>query len=202
MIIIGRCILMALVLQPRLGLGSLFNPLINTAGIFLSSLILIVKIIRPNTKALIIGLSVLHDLRAARVLIFGNSELVINQLKWNFPLHELYSGALSYGCQLFGRVIRRYHIQTHFSHSKHCHRRTGSNSLRSTTHGGRVRPADTRSTTNAPALVNQQVLCHDHVIRTRVMSLPSLLERGDPVDVCAVRDITGRLEKVNYAVSR
>ena len=36
------------------------------------------------------------------------------------------------------------------------------------------------------ALVNQQVLQQDHVIRTRVMSLPSLLELGDPVNVCVV----------------
>ncbi|XP_050125678.1 uncharacterized protein LOC126602896 [Malus sylvestris] len=37
-----------------------------------------------------------------------------------------------------------------------------------------------------PALVNQQVIQHDQVIRTQVMSLPLLLEREDPVDVCAV----------------
>ena len=36
------------------------------------------------------------------------------------------------------------------------------------------------------ALVNQQVLHRDHVIRKRVMSLPSLLEREESLDVCAV----------------
>ncbi|CAN6685586.1 unnamed protein product [Malus baccata var. baccata] len=40
-----------------------------------------------------------------------------------------------------------------------------------------------------PALVNQQVLQHDHVIRTRVMSLPSLLERDDPMDIYAVETL-------------
>ncbi|KAM1525105.1 hypothetical protein ACFX10_009612 [Malus domestica] len=40
-----------------------------------------------------------------------------------------------------------------------------------------------------PALVNQQVLQRDNVIRTRVMSLPSLLDRDDPVDVCAVEAV-------------
>ena len=37
-----------------------------------------------------------------------------------------------------------------------------------------------------PALVNQQVLHRDHVIRTRVMSLPSLLEREESLDVYVV----------------
>ena len=37
-----------------------------------------------------------------------------------------------------------------------------------------------------PALVNQPVLHRDHVIWTRVMSLPSLLEREESLDVCAV----------------
>ncbi|KAM1068762.1 hypothetical protein ACFX11_000763 [Malus domestica] len=40
-----------------------------------------------------------------------------------------------------------------------------------------------------PALVNQQVLRRDNVIRTRVMSLPSLLDRQDLIDVCAVEAI-------------
>ena len=39
------------------------------------------------------------------------------------------------------------------------------------------------------ALVNQQVLEHDHIIRTRVMSLPSLLEREDPIDICIVETL-------------
>ena len=39
------------------------------------------------------------------------------------------------------------------------------------------------------ALVNQQVLQRDHVIRTRMMYLPSLLEREDPVDICVVETL-------------
>ncbi|KAM1006401.1 hypothetical protein ACFX2A_003161 [Malus domestica] len=35
-------------------------------------------------ETLVIGLSVLHDLRAVHVLIFGDSELVINQLNETF----------------------------------------------------------------------------------------------------------------------
>ncbi|XP_028949279.2 uncharacterized protein [Malus domestica] len=35
-------------------------------------------------EALVINLSVLHDLHAARVLVFGDSELVINQLNGTF----------------------------------------------------------------------------------------------------------------------
>ena len=37
-----------------------------------------------------------------------------------------------------------------------------------------------------PALVNQQVLHRDQVIRTRVISLPSLLEREESAVVCTV----------------
>ncbi|XP_050124712.1 uncharacterized protein LOC126601985 [Malus sylvestris] len=40
-----------------------------------------------------------------------------------------------------------------------------------------------------PTLVNQQVFRRDNVIRTRVMSLPSLLDRQDRIDVCAVEAI-------------
>ncbi|KAM1758774.1 hypothetical protein ACFX11_007867 [Malus domestica] len=36
------------------------------------------------------------------------------------------------------------------------------------------------------ALVNQQILRRDDVIRTRVMSLPSLLDRQDTIEVCTV----------------
>ena len=35
-------------------------------------------------EALIVGLNVLHDLRAAHVLVLGDSELVINQLNGTF----------------------------------------------------------------------------------------------------------------------
>ncbi|KAM1990197.1 hypothetical protein ACFX15_031479 [Malus domestica] len=40
-----------------------------------------------------------------------------------------------------------------------------------------------------PALVNQQVLRRDNVIRTRVMFLPSLLDQQDLIDVCAIKVI-------------
>ncbi|XP_070671534.1 uncharacterized protein [Malus domestica] len=40
-----------------------------------------------------------------------------------------------------------------------------------------------------PALVNQQILRRDNVIRTRVMSLPSLLDRQDSIEICAAEAI-------------
>ena len=39
-------------------------------------------------------------------------------------------------------------------------------------------------------MVNQQVLHRDHVIRTRVMSLPPLLEQEESLDVCDVEALT------------
>nr|XP_028954517.1 uncharacterized protein LOC108175276 [Malus domestica] len=100
-------------------------------------------------EALIVGLGILHDLRATRALVLGDSELVINQL--NDELAQIASGAQLLGGKL-GReipVLRQLYL----------------------------------------ALVNQQVLQRDNVIRTRVMSLPSLLDRDDPVDVCAVEAV-------------
>ena len=41
-----------------------------------------------------------------------------------------------------------------------------------------------------PALVNQQVLQHNHIIHTRVMSLPSLLKQEDLMDICAVETLS------------
>ncbi|CAN6710299.1 unnamed protein product [Malus baccata var. baccata] len=41
-----------------------------------------------------------------------------------------------------------------------------------------------------PALVNQQILRPDNVIRTRVMSLPSLLDRQDSIEICAAEAIS------------
>ncbi|KAM2282765.1 hypothetical protein ACFXTI_031950 [Malus domestica] len=86
-------------------------------------------------EALVIGFSVLHDLHAARVLIFDE-------------LAQIASGA---------QLLR-----------------------------GKRKPMIPVLRQSCPALVNQQVLQRDQVIRTRVMSLPSLLEREDPVDVCVV----------------
>ncbi|KAM2386308.1 hypothetical protein ACFX1X_038800 [Malus domestica] len=46
-----------------------------------------------------------------------------------------------------------------------------------------------------PALVNQQVLRRDNVIRTRVMFLPSLLDQQDLIDVCEIEVIPDDLRK-------
>ncbi|KAM1223354.1 hypothetical protein ACFX2G_043340 [Malus domestica] len=40
-----------------------------------------------------------------------------------------------------------------------------------------------------PALVDQQILRRDNVIRTRVMSLPSLLDRQDSIEICAAEAV-------------
>ena len=40
-----------------------------------------------------------------------------------------------------------------------------------------------------PALVNQQVLQHYHVIRTRVMFIPSLLEQDDSINIYTVETL-------------
>ncbi|KAM1013559.1 hypothetical protein ACFX2C_043670 [Malus domestica] len=64
-------------------------------------------------EALVIGLSVLHDLHAARVLVFGDSELVINQLNGTFrcmsctlaPYHMMASYlAESFNCITFNHI--------------------------------------------------------------------------------------------------
>ncbi|CAN6725803.1 unnamed protein product [Malus baccata var. baccata] len=89
-------------------------------------------------EALIIGLGILHDLRATRAFVLDE-------------LAQIASSAQLLGGKL-GReipVLRQLY----------------------------------------PTLVNQQVLQRDNVIRTRVMSLPSLLDRDDLVDVCAVEAI-------------
>ncbi|XP_070676237.1 uncharacterized protein [Malus domestica] len=140
-------------------------------------------------EALIVGLGILHDLRATRALIFGDSELVINQLNGSFrcmsctlaPYHMI----ASYLAESFDGITFK-----HISRSLN----TDADELAQIASGaqllggklGREIPVLRQL---YPALVNQQVLQRDNVIRTRVMSLPSLLDRDDPVDVCAVEAI-------------
>ncbi|KAM1570320.1 hypothetical protein ACFX10_035336 [Malus domestica] len=140
-------------------------------------------------EALVIGFSVLHDLHAARVLIFGDSELVINQLNRTFRCMSCtlvpYYMVASYLAKSFDGIT--------FNHISRV-RNTIADKLAQIASGaqllggkfGRMIPVLRQS---YPALVNQQVLQHDQAIRTRVMSLPSLLEHEDPVDVCTVETL-------------
>ncbi|KAM2999465.1 hypothetical protein FF2_040992 [Malus domestica] len=90
-------------------------------------------------EALVIGLSVLHDLHAARVIVFYDSELVINQLNGTFRCMSC-TLAPYHGGQLLGRVIRWYHVQSYFPWTEHRPERTRSDSLRSTAPRGKCGP--------------------------------------------------------------
>ena len=89
-------------------------------------------------EALVIGLSVLHDLRAPRVLILGDSKLVINQLNGTFRCMSCtlapYHMVASYLAESFDDITLNHILGFKTD------RRTGSNSLRSTTPRGRAWP--------------------------------------------------------------
>ncbi|KAM2346944.1 hypothetical protein ACFXTH_010620 [Malus domestica] len=135
-------------------------------------------------EALIIG--ILHDLRATRALILGNSELVINQLNGSFRCMSCtlapYDMAAIYLAESFDSST--------FEHISRIHN-TDVDELAQIASGaqllggklGREIPVLRQL---YPALVNQQVLQRDNVIRTRVMSLPSLLDQQDLIEVCDV----------------
>ncbi|KAM2611622.1 hypothetical protein TB2_031682 [Malus domestica] len=141
-------------------------------------------------EALIIDLGILHDLRATRALILGDSELVINQLNGSFRCMSCtlapYHMVASYLAESFDGIT--------FKHISHIHNTTtdelaqiafGAQLL-----GGKLGREIHMLRQLYPTLVNQQVLRRDNVIRTRVMSLPSLLDRQDLIDVCAIKVIT------------
>ncbi|KAM1304569.1 hypothetical protein ACFX2F_022216 [Malus domestica] len=137
-------------------------------------------------KALVIGRGVLHDLRTTRVLDLGDSELVINQLNETFHCMSCtlvpYHMVANYLAESFDSVT--------FKHISRVHN-TNASELAQIAFGaqlmwgklGREIPVSRQAHT---ALINQQVLQRDCIIRTQVMSLPSLLERRDNIEVCAV----------------
>ncbi|XP_068319626.1 uncharacterized protein [Pyrus communis] len=140
-------------------------------------------------EALIIDLHVLHDLRAACVLVLGDLELVTNQLNDIFCCMSCtltpYHTVATYLAESFERIT--------FEHISRVHN-IDTDELTQIAFGaqltggklGRVTPTELRS---YRTLVNQQVLQRNHVIRMRVMSLPSLLERGDPVEIYVVETL-------------
>ncbi|XP_068312432.1 uncharacterized protein [Pyrus communis] len=146
-------------------------------------------------EALIIGLHVLHDLRATRVLILGDSELVINQLNGVFRCMSCtlapYHIVVTYLAESFEWIT--------FEHISRI-RSTDADELsqiasKAQLTGGKLSRVTPTVLRLYPALVNQQILQRNHVIRTRVMSLPSLLEWGDPVEVCIVETLPGDWRK-------
>ncbi|KAM1724585.1 hypothetical protein ACFX11_023020 [Malus domestica] len=131
----------------------------------------------------------LHDLRAVRVLIFNDSELVINQLNDTFRCMSCtlapYHMVANYLAESFDGIT--------FKHIS-CGQNTVADELAQIASeaqllGGKSGPMIPVLRQSYPALVNQQVLQCDQVIRTRVMSLPSLLERDDPIDIYAVETL-------------
>ncbi|CAN6686435.1 unnamed protein product [Malus baccata var. baccata] len=68
-------------------------------------------------EALVIGLSVLHDLRATRVLVLGDSELVINQLngtfRWMICTIAPYHMVASYLIESFDRITFKHISPVH-----------------------------------------------------------------------------------------
>ncbi|KAM1748566.1 hypothetical protein ACFX1Q_010218 [Malus domestica] len=137
-------------------------------------------------EALIIGLGLLHDLRATRALILGDSELVINQLNRSFRCISCtlapYHMVASYLAESFDGITFEHISRTH---------NTDANELAQIASGAQLLEGKLGREILVlqqlyPALVNQQILRRDDVIRTRVMSLPSLLDRQDTIEVCIV----------------
>ncbi|XP_070668799.1 uncharacterized protein [Malus domestica] len=140
-------------------------------------------------ESLIVGLGILHDLRATRALVLGDSELVINQLNGSFrcmsctltPYHMI----ASYLAESFDGITFKHISRSHNTDADELAQITSGAQLL----GGKLGREIPVLRQLYPALVNQQVLQRDNVIRTRVMSLPSLLDRDDPVDVCVVEAV-------------
>ncbi|XP_068336619.1 uncharacterized protein [Pyrus communis] len=137
-------------------------------------------------EALIIGLHVLHDLRASRVLVLGDSELVINQLNGIFRCMSCtlapYHMVATYLAESFERITFEHISRTHNTDADELAQIASGAQLM----GGKLGRIAATGLQSYPALIDRQNFQRTHVIRTRVMSLPSLLERGDPVEVCAV----------------
>ena len=140
-------------------------------------------------EALIIGLGVLHELRAPRVFVLDDSELVINQLNGTFCCTSCilapYHMVSSYLAESFDDIT--------FSHVSR-DQNTVADELAQLASGAQLLGGEVGRMIPIlhqlyPALVNQQVLHHDQVIRTRVMSLPSLLEREESTVVCTIETL-------------
>ncbi|XP_070672611.1 uncharacterized protein [Malus domestica] len=76
-----------------------------------------VKIGMAEYEALIIGLGLLHDLRATRALVLGDSELVINQLNGSFRCMSCtlapYHMVANYLAESFAGITFKHISRTH-----------------------------------------------------------------------------------------
>ncbi|XP_070667874.1 uncharacterized protein [Malus domestica] len=137
-------------------------------------------------EGLIIGLGLLHDLRATRALVLGDSELVINQLNGSFRCMSCtlapYHMVASYLAESFDGITFEHISWIHNTNAdKLAQIASGAQLL-----GGKLGREIPVLQQLYPALVNQQILRRDDALRTRVMSLPSLLDRQDTIEVCTV----------------
>ncbi|XP_070679339.1 uncharacterized protein [Malus domestica] len=133
-------------------------------------------------EALIVGLGLLHDLRATRALVLGDSELVINQLNGSFRCMSCtlapYHMVASYLAESFDGITFEHISRIHNTDADELAQiASGAQLLRGKL--GREIPMLRQLYL---ALVNQQILRRDDVIRTRVMSLPLLLDRQDIIE--------------------
>ncbi|XP_070667960.1 uncharacterized protein [Malus domestica] len=128
-------------------------------------------------EAFIIGLGILHDLRATRALILGDSELVINQVNGSFRCISCtlapYHMAASYLAESFDGIKFEHISRIHNTDASELAQIASGAQLL----GGKLGREIPVLQQLYSALVNQQVLRRDNVIRTRVMSLPLLLDR-------------------------
>ncbi|KAM0993555.1 hypothetical protein ACFX2A_009328 [Malus domestica] len=109
-------------------------------------------------EALIIGLSLFHDLRAPRALVLGDSELVINQLNGSFRCMSCtlapYHMAVSYLAESFDGITFEHISRIHNTDADELAQiASGAQLLRGKL--GREIPVLRQL---CPALVNQQVL--------------------------------------------
>ncbi|KAM1184237.1 hypothetical protein ACFX15_013225 [Malus domestica] len=140
-------------------------------------------------EALVIGLGLLLDLRATRALVLGDSELVINQINGSFRCMSCtlapYHMVASYLAESFDGITFEHISRVHNTDADELAQIASGAQLM----GGKLGREIPILRQLYPALVNQQILRRDNVIRTRVMSLPSLLDRQDSIEICAAEAI-------------
>ncbi|XP_070665269.1 uncharacterized protein [Malus domestica] len=137
-------------------------------------------------EGLIISLGLLHDLRATRALVLGDSELVINQLNGSFRCMSCtlapYHMVANYLAESFDGITFEHISWIHNTDADELAQIASGAQLL----GGKLGQEILVLRQLYPTLVNQQILRCDDVIRTQVMSLPSLLDRQDTIEVCTV----------------
>ncbi|XP_070672451.1 uncharacterized protein [Malus domestica] len=148
-----------------------------------------VEIGMAEYEALLVGLKILHNLRATRALVLGDSELVINQLNGSFRCMSCtlapYHMVASYLAESFDGITFKHISRSHNTDANELAQIASDAQLLVGKLGREIQVLRLLY----PALVNQQILRRDNVIRTRVMSLPSLLDRQDSIEICTAEVI-------------